>query len=407
MPSSYSGKFQYLDAAGAVLQQGACQFGFDAESAILTPQNASPIVFDLGDIDRITARDWDLEIALYTGRKLQLRQFGAAFGNLSPALAAAWRDRTVQCLLLEDLQQIERFSGAASWNGAAAEPAEIRLYRSNLAVLTASSKPFQWRLAEVDSAVFDNSSYSVVLQSLGERLEISRLAKRTDEFAGRLQGALDVLHSQAASALRQAFPFLDPDALQQLASTLREGRSIALPTLAAIDRKLPDAFVARAVGDRLRPYFDVLKSRATGPLMAGFKFIWEGDVAESDAAEPAGDAEEAAPDEDKMPLFFWFFFPLGNGIVAWEASTGSGHATYFFRVEGPVEEAVAHLTRGLALVNFRREPVYLPDESLEQQAKFHRYAIACRKLPDLRALRAAYMKRALHTSVEAWQPQLP
>ena len=40
-------------------------------------------------------------------------------------------------------------------------------------------------------------------------------------------------------------------------------------------------------------------------------------------------------------------------------------------------------TRGLALVNFRREPVYLPDESLEQEPRFRRYAIGCRKLADL------------------------
>jgi hypothetical protein len=34
-------------------------------------------------------------------------------------------------------------------------------------------------------------------------------------------------------------------------------------------------------------------------------------------------------------------------------------------------------------VNFRREPVYLPDESLEQEPRFRRYAIGCRKLADL------------------------
>ena len=88
--------------------------------------------------------------------------------------------------------------------------------------------------------------------------------------------------------------------------------------------------------------------------------------------------------------------------MAWEATTGSGRATYFFDAPPPVDQAIAHLTRGLALVNFRREPVYLPDESLEQQQRFRRYAIGCRKLPDLRMLRAAFRGRALHTSLEAW-----
>ena len=91
---------------------------------------------------------------------------------------------------------------------------------------------------------------------------------------------------------------------------------------------------------------------------------------------------------------------------SWEATTGGGRATYFFRVAEPVEPAIARLTRGLALVNFRREPVYLPDDSLERQQRFHRYAIGCRKLPDLRSLRAAFAGRAIHTTLEAWQAQV-
>jgi hypothetical protein len=50
--------------------------------------------------------------------------------------------------------------------------------------------------------------------------------------------------------------------------------------------------------------------------------------------------------------------------------------------------------------------VYLPDESLEQQPRFHRYAIGARKLADLRALRAAYVGRAIHSTVEEWATAL-
>ena len=59
------------------------------------------------------------------------------------------------------------------------------------------------------------------------------------------------------------------------------------------------------------------------------------------------------------------------------------------------------LTHALALVNFRREPVYLSGEVIERNERFHRYAIGARKRPLLRELRAAFIKRALHTSFEA------
>jgi hypothetical protein len=407
MPA-YSGKFQYLDASGAATSQGPCQFRFDAETAVLTPASGTPIAFDLGDVDRAVKHDWDFELILFTGRRIQLRQFGAAFSTMSEELLAAWRDRTVRCLLLEDLEEVARYTATAALNAPPA-PAEIRLYKSNIAVLPLDGPPIQWRLAEVDAVSFDESSYSVTLESAGERLAIARLARKTDEFQGNLGGALDELRTHEAEALHTTFPFLDPDLLQRLIEAMPEGRSVPLSALQAIHVKLPDALIAHAVDEHLRPYFDALRKRSAGDsLMTGFKFVRPDDKDAEKDEQP--DTDESAPDADGKPvkqtLFFWFFFPLAGGRVAWEATTGSGRATYFFDAPPPVDQAIAHLTRGLALVNFRREPVYLSDESLEQEQRFRPYAIGCRKLPDLRTLRAAFRGRAIHTSLEAWTAQV-
>jgi hypothetical protein len=48
----------------------------------------------------------------------------------------------------------------------------------------------------------------------------------------------------------------------------------------------------------------------------------------------------------------------------------------------------------------------LPDDSLEQQPKYRRYAIGARKLADLRSLRVAYLGRAIHSSPEEWAEQV-
>jgi hypothetical protein len=414
MPA-YSGKFQYLDAAGSALSQGPCQFRFDKETAILTPGSGTPIAFDLGDVDRAVKHDWDFELTLFTGRRIQLRQFGAAFSTMSEELLAAWRDRTAHCLLLEDLEEVARYTATAGLNGAAvvnalAAPAEIRLYKSNIAVLPLDGPPIQWRLAEVDAVSFDDSTYTVTLESAGERMAIAKLAKKTDEFRGNLDGVLGDLRTHEAEALHNTFPFLDPDQLQQLIQKMPEGRSVPLSALPAIHAKLPDALIAHAVDEPLRPYFDALRKWAVGDgVMTGFKFIRpdevkageENEQSETEAAAPGADGSE-----DKQALFFWFFFPLAGGRVAWEATTGSGRATYFFDAPPPTDQAIAHLTRGLALINFRREPVYLSDVSLEQERRYRRYAIGCRKLPDLRTLRAAFRGRAIHASLETWTAQV-
>jgi hypothetical protein len=401
MPA-YSGKFQYLDTAGTVSSQGPCQFRFDQETAIVTPASGTPIAFDLGDVDRAVKHDWDFELTLFTGRRIQLKQFGAPFSTMCEELLAAWRDRAVQCLLLEDLEEGARYTGTAALTSPPA-PAEIRLYKSNIAVLPLDGPAIQWRLAEVDRVSFDEATWEVTLESAGERLAFAKLAKKTGEFRGNLDGAIGELRTHAAEALHSTFPFLDPDQLQRLVETMPEGRSVALAPLREIHAKLPEALVAQTVDEHLRPYFDALRSRsAAGSLMTGFKFT------RADEENTADDGESAETEgrKDEPALFFWFFFPLPGGRVAWESTTGSGRATYFFDAPAPVDRAIAHLTRGLALVNFRREPVYLPDDSLEQQQRFRKYAIGCRKLPELRALRAAFRGRAIHTSLDAWTAQV-
>ena len=58
------------------------------------------------------------------------------------------------------------------------------------------------------------------------------------------------------------------------------------------------------------------------------------------------------------------------------------------------------------MLNFRRRPIYLSDDELAMDPRFHRYAIAARRLPEVREVRASFLGRALHSSPEAWQTQV-
>ena len=402
MPA-YSGKFQYLDASGAALQQGPCELSFDTDTCVVTPAGGVPLAFDLGDVDVYSPAEWELTLGLFTGKRIVLRQFGAAFGRMGEELLKAWRNRTVRCLLLEDLEEVAHFSGMA--NGAASE---IRLYGSNLAVMPLGRTAMQWRLAEVDAVAFDDATYTFTLRSGSEQLRIAKLGQKTEEFGEKLRTTLGTLRRREAEALHLLFPFLDPDQLQQFVTLAPEGRSVKLTALAGIHRDLPEALIARAVDETLQPYFQSLRKRAAqGGLMSGFKFVRKDEV-EAGSGEETSDGEATGVANDTgQPLFFWFFFPMaGRNVAAWEATSGGGRATYFFRTGQAVEESIGRLTRGLALVNFRREPIYLSDAVLDQKAEFHRYAIGRRKLPELAELRAAFLGRAIHSSLEAWEKQV-
>ena len=430
----FQGKFQYLSTGGVVAQEGSCRIHFDKQTLTLTPDTGAALAFDLGDIDAVTAADWEVRLPLYTGRVVVLRQLGKAYDSLVHDLTEAYRDRTIQCLLLEDMSEIARYPGNFELSGSssASGAAEIRLYKSNLAVLPANAKSFQWRLTDIDDLRFDSQAYEGTLQCGANRLRFTRLAKRTEEFATKVHEAINALATQTAQALHGMLPFLDPDQLQSCSSLLREGRSASLAKLSAVHKQIPLSLAANAVDKDLKPYYDQLIARAAkGFEYAGFKLIRPEDSdAASSSAEESCEANDAdAPDADVVApeTLYWFLFPLVQpgtsklaNIVAWEASSRSGRATYFFRLIDPsraselnsasaaavVDSAVRRLNTVLAMLNFRRRPIYLSDDELAIDPRFHRYAIAARRLPEVREVRASFLGRALHSSPEAWQSQV-
>lgn len=215
--------------------------------------------------------------------------------------------------------------------------------------------------------------------------------------------------------------------------------------LRAVSSRIEQALATNAVDEQLKAYYETLLSRTPpGWLYAGFKLLRpdearvssEGTGPAASLEGPGGSAAAAEPHEkspadadDHEPVLYWFFFPLNGergaatpaNVVAWESSSKSGRATYLFRLVDPaqtsslahparaqatVEAAIHELNRAIGLLNFRREPIYLSDDDLALDPRYRRYAIACRKLPELRRLRASFLGRAIHTSPEAWQKQL-
>jgi len=257
-------------------------------------------------------------------------------------------------------------------------------------------------------------------------------------FHTKLREAIEELKKESGQALHAILPFLNPDQLQAAAAILPEGHSAAATKLAAIYPRIPEALAKNAVDKTLKPYYDDLVRRtAKGAMFAGFKLIRpeDKDLAGAVSEESTPDAEGAAvggmsdADVDAPQALYWFFFPIAAkvgspepaNVVAWEASSASGRATYFFRLLDPteagalrdpaksapaIETAVARINRVLGMLNFRRRPIYLSDDELSGNPIFHRYAIAARKIPELRQVRAAFLGRAAHSSVEAWRSQV-
>jgi hypothetical protein len=75
-------------------------------------------------------------------------------------------------------------------------------------------------------------------------------------------------------------------------------------------------------------------------------------------------------------------------------------------VQPTLKSAARRLDQAFVALNFRREPIYPTDESIEMENRYHRYAISCRKVGALQNARHSFLDRAIHTSIDGWQKQV-
>jgi hypothetical protein len=101
----------------------------------------------------------------------------------------------------------------------------------------------------------------------------------------------------------------------------------------------------------------------------------------------------------------WFFVSLPRDLVAMELVSEGSHATYLFRAEGSAQTAVSDVSESLIDARFLREPIYMTDDHLAAPENL-RYRLAIAALASLRAARARFAGRLIHTDDEAWSTSL-
>jgi len=297
MPT-FTGKFEHRAGTGAVQQGGSCRLTFDEETLCIVSDKGPGLALDLGDIDAIESGDYELRLRIYDGTTILLNQFAKPFQNMRNDLLDAWHRRLIRCLLLEDLEEITRVDGFAQLESAErrfSSPAEIRLFKSNLAVLPTSAIALQWRLAEIDMVDFDEATFTLGLRSGQDRLILTRLAKRTREFSGQLRDAIESLSDKSAQVIHALFPFLSPDQFTRASTILKEGGIVPVSQLSALHSTIEKALAENAVSEALLRYFEALQQRvvAPGPYF-GFKLVRKETEEDREEEEAGALAEQQA-----------------------------------------------------------------------------------------------------------------
>jgi hypothetical protein len=383
------------------------------------------------DIDDLHDDDYTLRLIDYTGTRYDLTMLGKAYGQILADISKRRNDLLQHDLLLTGVDLQDTYPGR-QLGAQDPMPVEVRLFEDLLAVVPERGTMWGLPYSFIDDVRFDPELFQTHIRADdGSEYVFGMLGLRSEEFPDELRRLLDALAARTARTLSQLLPGLGPHQLSQLAGQMRDGRAVQQGVVDGIDRSLWPRLEHVVVGtEDLRSSYGRLAALCPPGWGAfGVKSVQQpnhSNEAQEEREEPEPQEDEDEDEANDRPAaIMWFFTPLSRGgrplnLVAHEITSEKGHATYLYRlmeqsrfdslsgVAGDalaeeVKAGIGRLNRALLTLNFRREPIYLPQDQIES-GRFARYRVALRKLDYLRWAREAFVTRLIHS--ETWDRQL-
>jgi hypothetical protein len=405
-PSSYV----LSDERSQQLASGECKACLDKESLAILSEQGETLFLSYRDILDIVSGDYKIYFSLCSEEKLTLFELGYHYEDFLKMLHRFRNELLLKDFLMhEALKKPGVEAEFISLNEKSEETGrgtcEVRLYQTALVLIPEKSEFKRVLYSDIQEIRKEDYALSVATE-FKEKFIFSKMGNQLDSFVKTLSAAVNELSLKAQSILKEIAPELDPSLIRRAARLMKEGWSARRSDLEAISPEIWKHLEAKLKSFDLKEEYDFLKSLGRKEkICIGVKRSLGG-------TEP----------ED----YIWFFIPIcspnpaepGNA-VAMEATSeeDEGRATYFFKILGrkdypnfkkiedldlEADNFLERLNRCLVNINFRREPVYLSEEKLEDP-NFSKYKFSIQKIPGLRELREAFIGRVVHSSLEQWK----
>lgn len=398
------------DEAGQIMAKGDVQLKLEEENMSILTRFGEPLFFSLRDILEISEGDYKIYLTLSSNEKLTLFNLGYKYEDFLRVLSRLRNE-----ILLKDMLMHEtlRKSGVAAefvcfdemGNEKQKGKCEPRLYET--AVVVIPEKGELVRIPYSDILEIKDVDFTLTITTeFEEKFVFSKMGKQFDSFTKTLSDLINELSLKVQSSLKELLPKADPSVIRRAARFMKEGKAARRNDLGSISPELWTELEKKLEVAGIKEEYDFLKSLAQKEKMCiGLKRGLLGDL--------TGE-------------YIWFLIPIystnpkepGNA-VAMEAISGEGggKATYFFRIVSrkdyfnfknieelhrEVDNFIKRMNRCMLAINFRREPIYLPDERLKEP-QYQKYQFAIQKIPALRELRQLFIGRVIHSSPEQWK----
>lgn len=388
-----------MNSAKAVLnKEGLC----------LTPEFGGQLFYSYREIQSISAVDYRINLKL-DGETIILAELGYHYEDFRRVLIRMRNETLLSDLLMNETLCFtcpEAEYNYLNETGVVHEGhGEARIYQTGIVVMPESGELFRIPFAEFTGVTAED--YRITIKTeYREEVVIHQMGRIYDPFNKALAAAIDQLSAKVRGLLEELFPKASPVGIRSLMPLMKDGKTI---NQSQLNKAFPgwwQILENRLEAAGLKDSIHYLLSLTKGQPYAGVKRGLMGEL--------TGE-------------YLWFLIPIcsddprlpGNAI-AMEAVTGdgSGKATYFFRIkprhiyvrglhsnEEIIEDSgiiIKEINRAMLAINFRREPIYLPENQLKEGVNL-RYKTAFQKLSSLQRLRELFIGRVIHSNPEQWQ----
>jgi len=396
--------------AGQETSSGEALARLEEENLAILPRFGEALFLSYRDILDISEGDCEIRITLNSKEALLLSNLGYRYEDFLRVLSKLRNE-----VLLEDMlvQENLRISGVEAevvyWDESGEESGrgkcEPRLYETAIVVIPERGDLL--RIPYSDLLEISEEDHKLILTTeYGPKIVLSKMGNQFDPFAKALSALNNELQLKVQSSLKELLPGFDPLVIRKAARFMREGRAAKRSDIESISADLWIELEKRLEVVGIKEGYDFLKALSQQEkICVGLKRGLLGDL--------TGE-------------YIWFLIPIysvtrgepGNSI-AMEATAGEGggKATYFFRIVSrkdypefkeieklhkEADDLTKRINRCMLDINFRREPIYLPDEKLEEP-QYLKYKFAVQRLPGLQTLRHLFIGRVIHASPEQWK----
>jgi len=405
-PASYS----LGDGTGEIAASGEAKIRLSEESISILPKFAESIFSTFRDIVEFSEEDYRINLTLTSRERLTIFNLGYKYEDFIRVFSRLRNE-----ILLKDLlmQETIRKSGVEAEfvyyteNGNEKQRGKCapKLYETGMVLIPEKGELVRIPYSDISDIKEEDFSLAITTD-FGEKLIFSKMGKQFDPFTKSLSDLLNELALKVQTSLKDLLPQANPSIIRRAARFMKEGRAAKRRDIESISPELWKELEKKLLVSGIKEEYNFLKSLAQKEQMCiGLKRGLLGDL--------TGE-------------YIWFLIPVystnpegpGNA-VAMEAISdeGGGKATYFFRIvsrkvypnfkeiediHSEIDNFIKRINRCMLAINFRREPIYLPDDKLEEP-RYQKYKFAVANIPELKELRQLFIGRVIHSSYEQWK----